>query len=1436
MLKIGYIKKSFFLSFLILVGLILTTSFSYAQTPNGFYSRKYCLSTCSDTTAATVFQDTVKKAVAWKWDFGDSSSDPNKKTSTSKNTAHLYTTPGNKTVTLTRTLADGSTQTVSQTITIGQPPQGFYLGNQPTQQDTVICKGQSITLDPYRHVPKDRTTLKYLWYPKGDTLQTLTVDKEGCYSVEVIDSVTSCSSEAKLNVKICVEPPKQEDASNYWYFGNGAGVKFPAGGGGAGSTGGGTGTGGTGGTGSGGSEPSSDDKGKINSKEGVSGITDAKGNLLFYTNGRNIYDKDGNLLPFLNTKADTLGGSPNSSQSSVIVPQPSCRGCQSLYYVFTTTETNGTKQLSYSLIDIRRNGGKGAVVKSNVPLSYEPTTEHLITAGNTTDSTYWIISHDYGNNTFRLYRVTKNGISQEKSISVGSPIDSLQKGKGYTKVSADGKKIAVIIPGPPKNRVELYDFDIQTGDIKNPVTVDLGPAPPSAYGVEFSPDNTKLYVTLKADSLASPEQYSKLLQFDISKNNAPDILKSGKTIDSLSSKTNQYFGSVQIDPNGGKIYMAIQGSTKLAVIGEPNKLLPAVAAKDSIKYKIDGLDLNGRVSQLGLPTQPVIFTKQDNQGVGITGGDTCFGKPSKFQTSNLCDPIKNTQTDWNFYRGVLPKDGKPNPADKVGSITGTNKMEVNYLFNTPGSYYVTVTMSNSCKQDTTLPAQPFTIYPQPNANLGPDINLCAFEVRLDSKNLAPNSQYRWTLDSNFLPDTTASIMAKKSGKYNVFILGKGGCTTEDEVVVKLNAKEPLDIAKDTTICKGNSFTLDARSGGINDPNLSYRWLSGATGATTPTVVVSKPGLYVVSVKNNATGCEVSDSVNVGTRPLSNFSTTKKEPTSCNANDGAITLDNFIPIDKYSFVWYKDGIEIRGQTSNSITGIAAGNYRVKIQSLLSCDTLVNISLNLINILKPNIVTQTTNTFCDVLNDGVIRFEVGSGSQFIPLNYTLNKIGPPDQTISSGLVTTIAIGSGYEIRNLSQGSYSLELSDAAGCKYFVNNLKIGVKPRVTVTLLPPPSPLCEGQIFVLGPIPATGNILWSTGDKNLTSIPVTKSGIYSVTVTDPVNPGCQSFSEVNIVFNPTPKINVGLPSSICANGTPVQLSASPAGGIWSGNNVTPTGKYTPPSSVGTDVLTYSLTLNGCTGSAQKTITILPAPNVNLGPDRSVCNNGKEYIGVSPIPGIQYSWSNGQSGPSILPDHSGDYWIRASQGLCVVSDTIKITLLPAPVIFMRGEYYLCVPDNLPIIVDAGNPISYYSYFWTPAPVSGQNTPKITVIQPRVYTLLVKDNNNGCTNTFETNVIDRCEPSILVPNIFTPNADGLNNYFDIFTAHISREDFSLKIFNRWGEIMFTSTRPDDRWDGRYKGEVVKPDSFAWIINYKSEYYPERGVLTKRGAVTVAW
>lgn len=193
------------------------------------------------------------------------------------------------------------------------------------------------------------------------------------------------------------------------------------------------------------------------------------------------------------------------------------------------------------------------------------------------------MAHEWNSDNFHAYLLTSEGLTLKPVISKIGVVHGGVKGNavGCMKVSPNGQKIAAAIK--KLDCVELLDFDALTGKITNPVFFDLGEKS-FVYGVEFSSDNTKLYVT------SGTRQ--QLYQIDIGTGTPAKMQKSLQLI-----ATNEtWCGSLQLVPDG-KIYVALDASDYLGVIQQPNQL------GKKCNYKEHGLLLgNGRYSKLNLPS------------------------------------------------------------------------------------------------------------------------------------------------------------------------------------------------------------------------------------------------------------------------------------------------------------------------------------------------------------------------------------------------------------------------------------------------------------------------------------------------------------------------------------------------------------------------------------------------------------------------------------------------------------------------------------------------------------------------------------------------------------------------------------------------------------------------------------------------------------------
>lgn len=352
---------------------------------------------------------------------------------------------------------------------------------------------------------------------------------------------------------------------NVWYFGNQAGMDFNSG------------------------TPIALTNGQTylqnGHAEGTSMICDSSGALLFYTNGEKIWNKNHAVMP----NGDSIYGSYSSTQSSLIIPLP---GSNQIFYVFTLDDFNHNMQwgFRYSTIDICLSEGLGDVIHSKKNIFILDTAGEKLTAiRHSNGIDYWVIVHKYLTNSFYSYLFTANGLSTNPVITnIGSvhtviPSQALSGAIGNMKASPNGNRIALVSDNGGKLR-EIFDFDKSTGVVSNFINLhtDLD-SNDGSYGVSFSPDNSKLYISWN----------TKILQYDLSAGGGnPIAIRNSKTIINPSVSSNNY--GLQLGPDQ-KIYVTEYGSPSLSIINNPN------LAGLSCNYTSSAISLLGNNCSFGLP-------------------------------------------------------------------------------------------------------------------------------------------------------------------------------------------------------------------------------------------------------------------------------------------------------------------------------------------------------------------------------------------------------------------------------------------------------------------------------------------------------------------------------------------------------------------------------------------------------------------------------------------------------------------------------------------------------------------------------------------------------------------------------------------------------------------------------------------------------------------
>lgn len=341
--------------------------------------------------------------------------------------------------------------------------------------------------------------------------------------------------------------------TNIWYFGQKAGITFNNG------------------------NPVPLNNSQMNTDEGCAVMADSAGKLLFYTNGLYVWNRNHRPMP----NGYKLMGHRSSTQSAIIVPKP---GSNHYYYVFTTDLQSQAYGLRYSLVDMNRQNGLGDVMDKNI-FKTSPIAEKITAVKHQNNRDYWVIAHKWNSDAFVAYLVSDKGVSLEPVIT---NIGTTYRGKGSAaigcmKASPDGRKVGVAV-WRDFNRFEVFDFDNATGKLSNRIAIEPYP---EAYGVEFSPDGSKLYGTTNGIAGVDPQ----LWQFNLKAGNKLAINNSAILIATSSSDK---IGALQLAPDG-KIYLARQDQTYLGVIHLPN------AGGWSCRYIDQGLSLGDRKCKLGLP-------------------------------------------------------------------------------------------------------------------------------------------------------------------------------------------------------------------------------------------------------------------------------------------------------------------------------------------------------------------------------------------------------------------------------------------------------------------------------------------------------------------------------------------------------------------------------------------------------------------------------------------------------------------------------------------------------------------------------------------------------------------------------------------------------------------------------------------------------------------
>ena len=499
--------------------------------------------------------------------------------------------------------------------------------------------------------------------------------------------------------------------------------------------------------------------GQFNLPYGSSSYSDANGNLFCFTNGMEIYNRG----YFQMQNGTGLSGNAYATMNSIIVPNP---GNDKQLIVFTVDMflppvfTNG---VNFSIIDFSMTPS-GEVIQKNNPLFTE-NAQKICAVQHQNQRDYWVILHGFGDtkgDAFYTYLVDTGGVNLAPVISQTGykHQGDFNNSGGYMKASPDGSKIALAIP--VDGIVELFDFNKSTGTLSERAASTPG-AFYFPYGIEFSPDNSKLYIS--TSPIEANTNY--LYQFDLTLTNpfqtTPTIIEQFDW--SVIGSNDSLMGALQLATDG-KIYLskfvkgAVDGKPTISVIYNPNRE-GANCNYNSLNLQNNmPLYLEGSRTMVGLPTFITDYLNIPH----FSFFNTCHHDTTDFEIRNTA----NVEPDWNF-----------SAIDPTGSIVGADMLNPGFVFSSPGSYQVELTESWDGITYSPIKSE-VIIYPLPNVDIGKGADTISIlpnsTIRLDA---GEYDYYQWNPGGS----NERYLDVSTQGLYSVTVTDTNCCTNTDQVYI-----------------------------------------------------------------------------------------------------------------------------------------------------------------------------------------------------------------------------------------------------------------------------------------------------------------------------------------------------------------------------------------------------------------------------------------------------------------------------------------------------------------------------------------------------------------------------------------------------------------------------------------------------------------------------
>ena len=708
-----------------------------------------------------------------------------------------------------------------------------------------------------------------------------------------------------------------------------------------------------------------------------------------------------------------------------------------------------------------------------------------------------------------------------------------------------------------------------------------------------------------------------------------------------------------------------------------------------------------------------------------------------------------------------------------------------------------------------------------------------------------------------LPSSTVSA----SGIYyvRVQVPGSPDCFSVQPIEVAINTAPVVDAGAAVTICAGASTTLTATGA------TTYAW-SPATGlsATTGASVDANPSATTTyTVTGTTDGCSATSTVTVTVAAALVIQNTAVQPT-CNGTNGSITISVTGGSTNLGYAWDS------GETTATVSALAAGNYTVTVtDNTTNCTATETFSLSSagspaitgVVAVNPNCVLENGSINITATGgNGGLQYSVDGGDTFqatgaftglaagsydvmvadadgcsvadnavlvIPASPTIDDVVSVEPTCNASngsLVITATGGTGnlqYSVdngdtfqnsgsfQNLPAGNYEVLIVDGNACTATINApLNSENAPSILAVDLENPNCIDDNGTITIEATGGIGVLTYSIDGGTTTSTTFTYTGLaagaFAVTVEDEV--GCIASENVTLI--------APIPADITLTGTSPSCGGSD-------------GTITINTTGGNGAMVYSID-NGASGQASGSFTGVPAGSYDI---LVLDAEGCQSIGVTtllPLPVLNSVEAFICQGESFFvggapQTTSGDYentYLSVLGCDSIVTTTLTVHPLP-PAGFVATPMTAPVSDpNFVVIGGPGTGITEWVYDWGDGTMNTDPSGTHTYDGAGRYTITqTVTSANGCVNSFALTVVVREDLRFYIPNAFTPDGDGVNDFFAGYGVGFT--EWEMLIFDRWGELIHTTTNTGPPWDGRIGGK----DAAQSVYPYRCRVVDQDGI-----------